>query len=101
MHLFCFSASGIFLLLAQYGLASGKSNACYIIFFSSILKGTNKIYLTGWSNILIYDILPDINLCMSELSEGSADVDRGEDIDQCPEGKYFSHQLCLECPSGH
>ncbi|KAK5868621.1 hypothetical protein PBY51_009620 [Eleginops maclovinus] len=39
----------------------------------------------------------------SESSEGSADLPFGEatDTDRCPEGKYFSHKLCLECPSGH
>lgn len=38
---------------------------------------------------------------MSQLLEGIADTHLGEDIDLCPEGKYFSHQFCLECPSGH
>lgn len=37
------------------------------------------------------------------MPEGSADYPLSEetDVDQCPGGKYFSHQLCLECPSGH
>ncbi|XP_060901721.1 signal peptide, CUB and EGF-like domain-containing protein 3 [Labrus mixtus] len=35
--------------------------------------------------------------------EGSADLppDNETDIKLCPEGKYFSHQICLECSPGH
>lgn len=53
--------------------------------------------------MLINDILLDINLCVEESAEGSADLLLVEETDiyQCPEGKYFSYQLCLECPSGH
>ncbi|XP_055369802.1 uncharacterized protein si:ch211-286b4.4 [Betta splendens] len=38
-----------------------------------------------------------------ESSEGSGDLPISENADSyhCEEGKYFSHQLCLECPAGH
>ncbi|TWW77259.1 hypothetical protein D4764_12G0006490, partial [Takifugu flavidus] len=37
----------------------------------------------------------------SELSGVTTELGHGKDVDVCPEGKYFSHQFCLECPSGH
>lgn len=40
-------------------------------------------------------------LCLAELSERTTEIHPGKDVDLCPEGKYFSHQFCLECPPGH
>lgn len=53
--------------------------------------------------MLIHDRLAEINLRVQESFEASADLPFSEvtNLDRCPEGTYFSHQLCLECPTGH
>ncbi|MEQ2279189.1 hypothetical protein AMECASPLE_006848 [Ameca splendens] len=37
------------------------------------------------------------------VPEGSGDLILSEEVDfgVCPEGRYFTQQLCLDCPSGH
>lgn len=69
------------LLLTQYGLSSGKKDATY----------TLRVMIT----------LPTFWLCLAELSERATEIHPAIDVDLCPEGKYFSHQFCLECPPGH
>ncbi|KAM8904697.1 uncharacterized protein AB9W97_008232 isoform 6-T6 [Spinachia spinachia] len=65
--------------------------------------GRNKTITTILSFECLFYILLDIILYMQESTEGSADLSLSEDIhiDGCPAGKHLSHQLCLECPSGH
>lgn len=78
-----FSVSGIFImLLIQCGLSSGKGVP------------------TTQSNTLSYDNSSYVLSCLPELSGVATELDLGKDVDVCPEGKYFSHQFCLECPSG-
>ncbi|KAM7413317.1 hypothetical protein PAMA_020621 [Pampus argenteus] len=60
------------------------------------------MHLSCFSAVWIFLLQGHSGLAV-ESFEASADLPISEEtnLDQCPEGTFFSHQLCLECPSGH